>query len=76
MTVYFNNRERKIRFRSEKKLIEWMRRNDPERSKDLFDFMEGYRKRKYLFEKIHLRTDSPAIFVSDLISNRIISIIK
>ncbi|MBO9594641.1 MAG: hypothetical protein J7599_17185 [Niabella sp.] len=53
-----------------------MRKHDPERSKDLSDFMEGYRKRKYLFEKIDLRTDSPAIFVSDLISNRIISIVR
>ncbi len=53
-----------------------MRKHDPERSKDLFDFMEGYQKRKFLFEKIYLRTDSIAIFVSDLVRHHIISIVK
>ncbi|MBO9592629.1 MAG: hypothetical protein J7599_06935 [Niabella sp.] len=74
MKVHFHNRDKKARFRSETALIEWMRRHDPESSRDIFDFMEGYKKRKWLFENIQLNTATVSDFVSDLVNNGIISI--
>ncbi|MGJ7029731.1 hypothetical protein [Niabella hirudinis] len=53
-----------------------MRKNDIERSKDMFDFMEGYSMRKLLFENIKLNTETVDDFVSGLVSNGIISIVK
>lgn len=76
MKVLFNNRGRKVSFRSETGLIQWMRRHDAEYTRNIFEFMEMYKMRKLLFEKMTLSTRSPKDFVCDLISNNIISVIK
>ncbi|WP_300600736.1 hypothetical protein [Niabella sp.] len=76
MKVHFHNRERKMRFRSETDLVQWMRKHDPEPSRDITDFMEGYKMRKWLFEQITLNTATVNDFVSGLVNNGIISIRK
>ncbi|WP_300601559.1 hypothetical protein [Niabella sp.] len=76
MEVLFRNRGRKVKFRSETGLVQWMRKHDTEYTRNIFEFMEVYKMRKLLFEKKTLSSSSPEDFVSDLIRNNIISVIR
>lgn len=76
MKYTLTNRKKSIFAKNNSEFVTWMRKSDLQHWSSNKEFIDGYSRRKSLFEKIFLSSESEDSFVSDLIKNKLLEISK